>query len=293
MGGKVNLFRSLVLLTIFGLIETSCVGSVRGVALTSEPNRSSPVTPRPAASTAYTAPLTLTVFAAASLTGAFQEIGANFESANPGVQVSFNFAGSQILRTQLEQGALADVFASADHKNMDALVADHLVESGSIQDFLTNSLTVILPSGNPGNVHRLADLARPGLKLVLADESVPAGNYARQALAKMSKVASNGADFSARVLANVVSNETDVKQVVAKVELGEADAGIVYASDAVAAPELKTITIPENINVVASYPIAVLIDAPDPNLAKAFVNYVTSPNGQAILTKWGFSPTDQ
>jgi molybdate transport system substrate-binding protein len=293
MGRKVKPFRLLALLTIMGLIGTGCVESGREVRLTGEAEGLSTVTPKPIGSPPNTGPLTLTVFAAASLTGAFQEIGANFESANPGVQVSFNFAGSQILRTQLEQGALADVFASADDKNMGPLVADHLVEFDSIQEFLTNSLIVILPPGNPGEVSTLADLARPGLKLVLADESVPAGNYARQALAKMSKEASFGADFSARVLANVVSNETDVKQVVAKIELGEADAGMVYASDAVAAPELKTITIPININVVASYPIAVLINAPNPRLAKAFVNYVTSASGQAVLTKWGFSPTDQ
>jgi len=233
------------------------------------------------------------VFAAASLTGAFQEIGKNFEMTNPGVSINFNFAGSQILRTQLEQGALADVFASADHKNMDLLITENLVAGNTYQDFATNQLVVILPPGNPGDVQTLRDLARPNLKVILADASVPAGNYARQILSNMSKDPEFGADFSEKVLANVVSNETDVKQVVTKVELGEADAGIVYTSDSIASPDLLTISIPDNFNVIASYPIASLTSAPEPQLATAFVAYVTSPAGQAVLIKWGFSPGSQ
>jgi molybdate transport system substrate-binding protein len=233
---------------------------------------------------------TLIVFAAASLTGAFQEIGKDFEAANPGVMVSFNFAGSQILRTQLEQGASADIIASADHKNMDLLVADNLVASNMFQDFVTNKLIVILPPGNPVDFRVLADLARPNLKLVLADSSVPAGNYARQLLSTMSMDPFYGADFSTRVLANVVSNETDVKQVVTKVELGEADAGIVYVSDAIATPDLVTVSIPDKFNIIANYPIAILSNAPNPALAESFVTYVTSSSGQATFNKWGFSP---
>jgi molybdate transport system substrate-binding protein len=230
----------------------------------------------------------LIVFAAASLTGAMQEIGNQFEAANPGVVVSFSFAGSQILRTQLEQGASADVFASADHKNMEALVAGGLVSSVAVRDFASNQLVVILPKGNPGGIQQLKDLAEPGVKVILADASVPAGNYARQALEKISNDPSYGVDFSQKVLDNVVSNETDVKQVVAKVELGEADAGIVYTSDAVASPELQTIPIPDQLDVTANYPIAALSLAREPEIARAFVDYVLSPAGQAILEKWGF-----
>jgi len=231
---------------------------------------------------------TITVFAAASLTGAFQEIGQNFEAANPGIRVNFNFAGSQILRTQLEQGAQADIFASADHKNMDLVVGEGLVVLDTVKDFAMNSLIVILPSNNPGKIVSLVELARPGLKLVLADASVPAGNYARQMFEKMSQDPAYGKDFSMRVLVNVVSNETDVKQVVAKVDLGEADAGIVYTSDAVAAPKLRTLTIPAQFNIQATYPIAVLLHTPGLKQAVNFISYVTSPEGQAILTKWGF-----
>jgi molybdate transport system substrate-binding protein len=232
----------------------------------------------------------LTVFAAASLMDAFEEIGNAFEVANPGVKVNFNFAGSQILRTQLEQGAAADIYASADHKNMDALIAENLVVSNSCQDFSTNQLVVVLPSGNPAKLESLKDLANPGIKMVLADESVPAGKYARQILSNMSQNPEYGKYFEADVLANVVSNETDVRQVVTKVELGEADAGIVYVSDAVAAPELITIPIPVQFNIIAKYPIAILANSPRPDLAETFIGYLVSPAGQAILDKWGFIP---
>ncbi len=233
---------------------------------------------------------TLTVFAAASLTGAFTELGQNFEADHPGVKVVFNFAGSQTLSTQLSQGAVADVFASANHTEMDKMVTAGLVQPAAAVDFLTNVLVVILPQNNPAGVQTLQDLARPGLKLVLGDETVPVGKYARQVLDNLSQDSSYGADFKTRVLANVVSNETDVKQVVAKVQLGEADAGIVYVSDSVAAPELATLEIPSNFNVIARYPLAVLVNAPKPDLAKGFIAYILSHVGQAVLAKWGFTP---
>ena len=233
---------------------------------------------------------TLNVFAAASLTQAFGEIGKDFEAANTGVTVTFNFAGSQTLVTQIQQGAPADVFASASGTNMDALVSAGFVDNAAPQFFLTNILVVILPPNNPGNVQSLQDLAKPGLKVVLGDVSVPAGKYARQILDNMSKDTTYGTDFGTKVLANVVSNETDVKQVVAKVQLGEADAGIVYVSDAIAAPTLKTVEIPLNLNVVAKYPLAPLIKSANPDLAAKFVAYVLSADGQATLKKWGFTP---
>jgi molybdate transport system substrate-binding protein len=180
------------------------------------------------------------------------------------------------------------VFASADHQNMDVLAADGLVIPAGIQQFARNRLVVILPTDNPAGIEQLVDIARPGVKVILADASVPAGNYARQVLDKISQNPAYNEGFSQKVLANLVSNETDVKQVVAKVELGEADAGIVYISDAVAAPQLKTIPIPDELNVTASYPVAVLQGAHEPLLAQAFVAYVLSPAGQAVLEKWGF-----
>jgi molybdate transport system substrate-binding protein len=249
-------------------------------------------TPVPALPPPTTAPepRTLNVFAAASLTDAFTEIGKNFEAANPGVTVTFNFAGSQALRTQIEEGAPADVFASASGKEMDTLVTGAHVAEGTSQIFLNNKLVVILPADNPAGLDSLDDLGNSGVKIVLAAEEVPVGNYARQSLDVMN--GSFGADFKDKVLANVVSNEDNVKQVVAKVQLSEADAGIVYTSDAVAAPELQTIEIPNELNVIAKYPIAPLTRSENATLAEAFITYVLSPDAEAILQKWGFAPAE-
>jgi molybdate transport system substrate-binding protein len=230
----------------------------------------------------------LTVFAAASLSSAFGEIGKRFESANPGVKVQFNFGGSQALRAQIEQGAAADVFASANTAEMDTLVAGKLVISDTARIFLTNQLVVVMPAKNSANLQTLADLSKPRLKIVLAAKEVPVGNYAAQSLGKLD--ASLGPGFRDKVLANVVSYENDVKQVVAKVQLGEADAGIVYTSDAVAAPDLKKIEIPVDSNVLARYPLAPLTQSKNLELARSFVASVLSAEGQTILQRWGFSP---
>jgi molybdate transport system substrate-binding protein len=230
----------------------------------------------------------LTVFAAASLTDAFTEIGKAYETAHPETRVTFSFAGSQALRTQIEQGAPADVFASANATEMNTLVSEGYVDQTAPQVFLTNRLVVILPANNPAALEKLQDLARPGVKLVLAAEDVPVGKYARQALDAMDK--SFGAGFKDKVLANVVSNEDNVKQVVAKVQLGEADAGIVYTSDAIAAPELKTVDIPADLNVIAKYPIAPLSKSVNSDVAAQFVAYALMPESQAVLHKWGFGP---
>jgi molybdate transport system substrate-binding protein len=234
----------------------------------------------------------LTVFAAASLTDAFQEIGQVFEAAQPGVRVIFNFAGSQQLALQIEQGAEADVFASADQRHVDKLVAAGLIASDASQVFAHNRLVVVLPGDNPGQIETLKDLARPGLKLILAGEQVPAGNYARQVLGKLSADPAYGPGFQDAVLRNVVSNEENVRQVVAKVQFGEADAGIVYLSDLTSGSvlSLRQIDIPDRFNVTATYPIAVLKAAPHAGLARQFVQFVLSPDGQRILAQWGLSP---
>lgn len=233
-------------------------------------------------------PRTLTVFAAASLTDAFTEIGRAFEASHTEVTVIFNFGGSQNLRTQIEQGATADVFASANAKEMDALKTQKLVQVDASKIFVTNQLVLILPEENPAGITSLQDLTRPGLKLVLAAEEVPAGKYARQILENLNS--QFGADYKDKVLANVVSNEDNIRQAVAKVQLGEADASIVYVSDAVAVPELQKIEIPAEVNVSAEYPIAPLIQSMNPELADDFIAYVLSPQAGAILEKWGFTP---
>lgn len=239
-------------------------------------------------SNAGSEPRTLTVYAAASLTDAFTEIGKSFEALHRGTTVVFNFGGSQNLRTQIEQGAPVDVFASANAKEMDTLIAQNMIEKGAPQIFLTNRLVVILPEDNPAGIASLEDLSRPGLKLVLAAEEVPAGRYARQILENLNALF--GADYMDRVLANVVSNEDNIRQAVTKIQLGEADASIVYVADAVAAPELQKIEIPADVNVVAEYPIAPLMEAANSGLADEFIAYVLSQEGQATLGKWGFTP---
>jgi molybdate transport system substrate-binding protein len=176
-------------------------------------------------------PKTLTVFAAASLTESFGDIGKQFEVAHPGVKVILNLAGSQQLRAQFEQGARADVFASANTKEMNAAITAALVVSGTERTFALNRLVVIYPKNNPGKITTLADLARPGIKLDIADPSGPVGQYTLDMLSKMSRDAAFGSNFQERVLANVVSREENVKAVVAKVRLGEADAGIVYKTE--------------------------------------------------------------
>ena len=237
-------------------------------------------------------PKTLTVFAAASLTESLTQVGKQFEAATPNVKVTFNFAGSQQLRAQLEQGARADVFATANTKEMTASIHASLVASGTQRAFVTNRLAVILPKGNPGKLTALADLARPGLYLVVADPSVPVGQYALDMLGKLSQDASFGPTFQDAVLANVVSRENNVKSVVAKVRLGEADAGVVYTTDITpdAARELTTLNVPDKFNVIATYSIAPLKNAAEPKLASQFIGWVLSPKGQQVFAHYGFIP---
>ncbi|KXK16002.1 MAG: molybdenum ABC transporter, periplasmic molybdate-binding protein [Chloroflexi bacterium OLB14] len=277
-------FTNIVLL--LALFLAGCT-SASTPAPTEVPATEAPTSVPTEAPTAIPEPRTLTVFAAASLTDAFTEIGKNFDAANAGVTTTFNFAGSQALRTQIQEGAPVDVFASANNKEMTALIEGSFVTAESSQIFLSNKLVVILPANNPAGIDSLEDLANAGIKIVFAAEEVPVGKYTREALDLMN--GSFGADFKDKVLANVVSNEDNVKQVVAKIQLGEADAGIVYTSDAVAAPELQTIEIPAELNVIAKYPIAPLVESANADLAQAFIAYVLSDEGQAILQKWGFA----
>lgn len=233
----------------------------------------------------------LRVFAAASLTGAFQELGAIFERAHPGTRVQFNFAGSQQLAVQLEHGAAADLFASADERWM-SYAAERDLLAGAPRLFAHNRLVVIVPATNPARIGSLKDLARRGIKLVVAAEAVPVGAYSREALTKLARAPGFPADFDREVLANVVSHEENVKAVVAKVQLGEADAGMVYVSDATGAVarHLRVFPIPEPQNVRADYPLAVLRAAKAPVAAGAFVTLVLGPEGQGVLQRYGLIP---
>jgi molybdate transport system substrate-binding protein len=232
----------------------------------------------------------LTVFAAASLTDAFNAIGEQFAAANGGASVTFNFAGSDQLATQITQGAPADVFASANAKQMDVTIKAGDVASGTQHTFARNRLVVIYPKDNPAKLAALKDLANPGVKIVLANKSVPVGGYALDFLAKASKLPEYTAEFSPTVLKNVVSYEENVKAVLSKITLGEADAGIVYTTDAAAAKDgaIGQLAIPDSLNTIASYPIAALKNAKNADLAKKFVDFVLGAEGQQILAKYGF-----
>lgn len=232
----------------------------------------------------------LVVFAAASLTDAFGEIGRTFEESHPGVTVKFNFGGSQQLRTQIEQGMSADIFASADQKYMQELVDKGLMEQP--RDFTANTLTIIVPKNNPAGIQSAADLANKG-KLVLAAPDVPIGKYSRRALENLAAL--YGPDFPKQVEKRVVSQETNVRQVVAKVALGEADAGIVYVTDISSSyrDKLATIPFPPEANVRATYPIAVVKGSKQAGLARELVNLILSPEGQKILAKYGFFPVKE
>jgi molybdate transport system substrate-binding protein len=238
-------------------------------------------------------PTQVTVFAAASLKDAFAAAAEVLGQRRPALAVHFNFAGSQQLAFQLEQGARADVFASADQRWMQA-VRDSGLIAGTPSVFARNRLVVITPAANPGRVDRLQDLRRHGLKLVLAAEAVPAGKYSREALGRLAGAPGFGADYPPQVLRNVVSQEENVKAVVTKVQLGEADAGMVYVSDVTPTVRraVRVIEIPDQYNVVATYPIAVLRSAAEPAAAQAFLRFVLSPDGQALLARHGLLPAE-
>jgi molybdate transport system substrate-binding protein len=231
----------------------------------------------------------ITVFAAASLTDAFNDMKADFETQYPEVTVTYNFAGSQQLVTQLVQGARADVFASANYAQMEAAQEGDVID-GEPSLFTRNRLAIIVPSDNPADINEPVDLAQPEIKLVVAAEAVPVGGYTLEVLDKMSADPEFGDDFRAQVEANFVSLEDNVRQVVSKVALGEADAGVVYVTDVTAevAPQVEIIEIPEEFNVFAEYLVAMVREG-NAELAEAFIQYLLSDAGQAVLQEYGFT----
>jgi molybdate transport system substrate-binding protein len=226
---------------------------------------------------------TLSVYAASSLTEAFGELEAVFEAAHPDIDVSVTYAGSQILRLQIEQGAAADVFASANPEHMQALVDSGLVGESSV--FVHNELVVIVPLDNPAGIESLEDLPEAS-RIVLGTSNVPVGRYARDVLRLAAP--SLGEGFEAMVLSRVVSEESNVRLARAKVELGEADAAIVYRTDAGSSDRVGIVEIPSEFNVIADYPIGVLRRTTVPTAAEAWVALLVSPQGRAVLARHGF-----
>jgi molybdate transport system substrate-binding protein len=233
----------------------------------------------------------ITVFTAASLTGAFGEIGGIYENET-GLHVIYNFDGSQALRTQIENGAYADVFASANKKQMNALKIGGLMNNSSIAIFAKNRISLIVPKDNPAKISNLSDLAKPGIKIVMGTKDVPVGDYALQIIDKLGNDSSYGKDYKEKVLTNVISQETTVNYVVTKVALGEADVGFAYESDVTEdlASKVDKIDILDEYNILAEYPMGILLESKYPAASLDFMNLVMSEEGSSILEKYGFSP---
>jgi molybdate transport system substrate-binding protein len=261
---KVRMLRLLAVLSVPALVFAACGDDDDSSSVTTEAPADAPALEGD-----------ITVFAAASLTDAFTDLGTTFESENPDVSVEFNFGASSALREQILAGAPADVFASANTSNM-----DQVVDGGAATDpenFVTNQLEIAVPAGNQAGVTRLDDFANPDLLIGLCAEEVPCGELGREALA------------NAGVTPSVDTNEPDVRSLLTKVEAGDLDAGIVYITDVMAAGDaVEGIDIPADENVIATYPIAALTDAANAEVADAFVAFVLSDGGQEILDSYGF-----
>ncbi len=243
----------------------------------------------PSAGSPSVAKIELQVYAAASLKAVLDQVKTAYEAATPGITLTISTDSSTALETKIEQGAPADVLLSADTKNPQMLV-DKGLASGPVVDFAGNLLTVIVPSANPAGIAAPVDLARPGVKVIACSDGVPIQTYTAQWLAKVSALPAYGTDFAARYNANVVSREDNVGSIVAKVALGEGDAGVVYVTDAKASGEVRTIDIPIDQNVPATYGGAVVRSSAHEGAARAFLAWLTGPNGEAILASFGFVP---
>lgn len=230
----------------------------------------------------------LTIYAATSLTDVFEAVGAAFGEAHPEAEILLNFANSATLAAQIAAGAPADVFASANALQMDHVIESGRVEKSGVKIFAHNRLTVIVPADNPGDVQTVEDLTKEAVLLVLAAEGTPIRAYTDAMLASYNE--DFGEDFSERVLRNLVSEESNVRQVVARVALGEADAGVVYQSDALGdvADQLITIAVDARRNQLASYPIAPLNDTAAQDLALTFIHFLRSEEARSIMAENGF-----
>lgn len=231
----------------------------------------------------------LTVYGAASLSGVLDEVAEAYEAAEPGTGLTLSTGSSAALATQIEQGAPADVFLSADSASPQRLVGTGLAD-GAPLTFATNRLAIIVPAGDPAGIQSPADLARPGVRIIAAGPAVPISTYAAQLVESLAGEPGYPAGFSATYAANVVSREDDVKAVVAKVALGEGDAAIVYATDARATSGIATVELPDSANVLARYDGVIVKGTVNASAARAFLDWLVGPDGQAILHRSGFLP---
>lgn len=281
--------RLAVLLSVLVLILAACSSAGTSPSASAAPSLAPPTTAASASPAPSAEAVELTIYGAASLKGALEAAKAAYETANPGTTVTLSTGSSSALETQIEQGAPADVFLSAETANPKKLVDAGLTDGAALA-FAGNKLTIIVPTANPGGITTPADLAKAGLKVIAAGDEVPITKYATQLVDNLAKEAGYPADFAARYAANIASKEEDVKAVVAKIELGEGDAGIVYVTDAKASTKVTTIDVPETANVPATYAGVIVKASKNAAAARLLLSWFAGPDGQAILGSFGFLP---
>ncbi|HEX5824758.1 MAG TPA: molybdate ABC transporter substrate-binding protein [Candidatus Limnocylindrales bacterium] len=275
----------LAALTAVVLVVAACPGDASPAPGSPAPS----VVAASSSSPASTTPVGLMIYGAASLIGVLAKVAPAYEAANPGTKLTISTESSAALETQIEQGAPADVFLSADTTNPKKLLDNGLVDGATVP-FAGNKLTVIVPAANPAGIRTPADLARPGVKVIAAGDSVPITKYARELVANLAKEAGYPANFAAAYAANIATKEDNVGAVVAKIELGEGDAGIVYVTDAKASTKGSTVGVPESANVLATYAGVVVKASKNSAAGSAFLTWLVGPDGQAILGTFGFLP---
>jgi molybdate transport system substrate-binding protein len=264
---------------------TLCFIVVMGVIAACGPTAGS----GPSGSSASPPPIELTVFGAASLKSVLRDVSAAYATRHPGTKLTVSTDSSATLRTQIEQGAPADIFLSADTTNPQKLV-DAGLAAGPAIEFARNVLVIAVPSSNPAGIRTPADLARPGLKIIAAGEAVPITAYADKLVENLALLPDYPPAFAAAYAANVVSREDNVAAIVAKVGLGEGDVGIVYATEAKAAASVAAVEIPPSANVIAAYAGVVVGRSGERQAATTFLTWLAGPEGQAILGRFGFMP---
>jgi molybdate transport system substrate-binding protein len=281
--------RSTVMLAMLLATTAACSS---GAAPSPSAQASAPAsTTHPSAATGSAAPpASLTIYAAASLKGALDKAKAAWETAYPGSKLTISTDSSAALETQIEQGAPADVFLSADTTNPKKLV-DKGLSAGAAINFAGNKLTVIVPTANPAGIKTPADLAKPGVKVIAAGDAVPITKYATQLVANLAKESGYPSDFVSAYAANIASKEDNVKAVVAKIELGEGDAAIVYVTDAKASTKVASVDVPPAANVPATYAGVVVEATANASSAQAFLDWFAGADGQKILAGFGFLPS--
>ena len=279
--------RLVLLISILALVLAACSSS--GSSSASAAATAAPTTAPSAAPSAAPSGAALTIYGAASLKAALTKAKAAYETADPGTTLIISTDSSSALETQIEQGAPADVFLSADITNPKKLV-DKGLAAGDVVAFAGNKLTIVVPTSDPAGITTPKDLANPGVKVIAAGDAVPITKYATQLVGNLAKEAGYPADFVAKYTANIRSKEDNVAALLSKIALDEGDAGIVYVTDAKGSDKVKTIDVPDSANVPAAYDGVVVKASQNPVAAKAFLDWFAGPDGQAILKDLGFLP---